>query len=81
MSNAFQWFPPKPVVTKPAALSLDERKVAARQEALKCLQDPDADNTLLAQILRAKHNLDPTDAAQAVEEARAVIAEGNGEEQ
>jgi uncharacterized membrane protein len=76
----FQWFPPRPAETRPAVLSLDERKVQARQEALKYLSDPDLDSTNLTAILRAKHNISPEDAAQAVQEAQTAIAEGNSEE-
>lgn len=77
MTNMFQWFPPRPAETRPAVLSLDERKVQARQEALKYLSDPDLDSTNLTAILRAKHGISPEDAARAVQEAQVVIAEGS----
>ncbi len=64
---------------EPAGLTLDQRKAAARQEALDCLQDSQADNALLAQILRAKHNISAEDASRAVQEARAEIERGGKE--
>jgi hypothetical protein len=79
-NNVFQWYPKPATVQPPKALSPDERKAAAWQEAFKCLQDPDADNTLLAPILRAKYNISVADAAQAVQDAQAAIVEGNDEE-
>jgi hypothetical protein len=73
MSNAFQWFPPRPAETRPAVLSLDERKVQARQEALKYLKDPELDSTNLTAILQARHNITPKDAARAVQEAQDTL--------
>ena len=81
MSNdTFQWFPPRPAATKPVPLSLEDRKTQAHQEALTYLLDRDLDATNLAAILRARHNITPEDAIRAIENARAAIAEGNGED-
>ena len=78
--NIFQWFSPKPAATKPVPLPLEDRKIQACQEALIYLQDRDLDATNLAALLRARHNITPEDAIRAVEDAQAVIAEGNGED-
>jgi hypothetical protein len=56
---------------------LEQRKVLARQEALKYLSDPDLDSTNLTAILRAKHDITPEDAARAVQDAQTAIAESN----
>jgi hypothetical protein len=73
------WNEPK-LKPEPAGPTREERKAAARQEALDCLQDSQADNALLAQILRAKHNISAEDVSRAVLEAQAEIERGAKED-
>lgn len=74
------WQDPDPVKPEPTPPTREEKLALARQEATACLSDPAAENALLAQILRAKHNISAEDASRAVQEAQAEIERGAQED-
>jgi hypothetical protein len=70
----------EPVKPEPAPPTREEKLALARQEAIDCLSDPDADNSNLVSILKIKHQISPEDARQAVREAQPEIERGAKED-
>ena len=66
--------------TTPSEPTLSERQVAARDEAIACMQDSQADNTNLIAILKVKHGLAQEHVVQIVKEAQAEIGRGAKED-
>jgi hypothetical protein len=70
----------EPVKAEPTPPTREEKLALARQEAIDCLSDPDADNSNLVSILKIKHQISPETASRAVREAQAEIERGAKED-